>query len=89
MRTISNRRSFLLDFLASFIVLRVVPKTPSEMPAARPLPLNIQERIGIQLREIYADMTSLATRSATVGMPNGRVPPSAFGMSTRLTGGGK
>jgi putative DNA primase/helicase len=27
--------------------------------------------------------------SATVGMPNGRVPPSAFGISTRRTGGGK
>src|SRR5262249_48943631 len=28
-------------------------------------------------------------RSATVGTPNGRVPPFAFGMSTRRTGGGK
>src|ERR1700720_1894293 len=30
-----------------------------------------------------------ATRSATVGIPNGRVPPSAFGISPRRTGGGK
>src|ERR1700739_4847446 len=28
-------------------------------------------------------------RSATVGTPNGRVPPFAFGISTRRTGGGK
>ena len=33
--------------------------------------------------------TICAIRSATVGMPNGRVLPSPFGMSTRLTGGGK
>jgi hypothetical protein len=31
----------------------------------------------------------IAHRSATVGMPNGRVPPLALGMSTRRTGGGK
>src|SRR6266478_9028626 len=28
-------------------------------------------------------------RSATVEIPNGRMPPSAFGISTRCTGGGK
>jgi hypothetical protein len=33
--------------------------------------------------------TSWAMRSATVGIPNGRMPPSAFGISTRRTGGGK
>src|SRR5688572_5027098 len=33
--------------------------------------------------------TICAMRSATVGMPNGRVLPSLFGISTRRTGGGK
>ena len=32
--------------------------------------------------------TSCATRSATAGIPNARVPPLAFGMSTRRTGDG-
>ena len=36
-----------------------------------------------------AEQLLRAIRSATVGMPNGRVPPSAFGISTRRTGGGK
>ena len=34
-------------------------------------------------------LTAWATRSATVGIPSGRVRPSSFVMSTRRTGGGK
>ena len=34
-------------------------------------------------------LTARATRSATVGIPSGRVRPSYLGMSTRRTGGGK
>ena len=30
-----------------------------------------------------------ATLSRTVGMPSGRLPPSGFGMSTRLAGAGR
>ena len=30
-----------------------------------------------------------ATRSRTVGMPNGRLEPSGFGISTRRTGDGR
>jgi hypothetical protein len=34
-------------------------------------------------------VTVCATRFATVGMPRGRVPPFAFGISTSRTGGKK
>jgi len=34
-------------------------------------------------------LTAWATRSATEGIPSGRVRPSSFGMSTRRTGDGK
>jgi hypothetical protein len=33
--------------------------------------------------------TVCATRSAMVGIPRGRIPPLAFGISTRRTGGAK
>src|ERR1700732_838336 len=33
--------------------------------------------------------TVCATRSAMVGIPKGRIPPLAFGISTRRTGGAK
>ena len=43
-----------------------------------------RKRLAIPL---HADVR--AVWSATVGIPNGRVPPFAFGISTRRTGGGK
>jgi hypothetical protein len=45
--------------------------------------LRLQDRLQIASSDL------LGMRSATVGIPNGRVPPFAFGISTRLTGGGK
>src|SRR5450759_1398842 len=46
---------------------------------------NIGSRIGL-MRSLTA---VCPTRSATVGTPNLRIPPVAFGISTCLTGGGK
>src|SRR5207253_3990086 len=56
---------------------------------AGPVTIGVSMEYRLQTRLQVATGNFLATRSATVGMPNARVPPSAFGISTRRTGGGK
>ena len=50
--------------------------------------------VGVRMEHRLQDRLQVAPddcamRSATVGMPSGRVPPFAFGISIRRTGGGK
>jgi hypothetical protein len=49
----------------------------------------MEHRFQARLQVPTGDLLGDAMRSATVGMPNGRVPPSAFGISTRRTGGAR
>jgi|RhiMetdeSRZDD1v2_1073273.scaffolds.fasta_scaffold06220_8 hypothetical protein len=42
--------------------------------------------VSIRLQHLHHRL--LDERSSTVGMPSGRVPPEAFGISTRRTGRG-
>jgi hypothetical protein len=49
--------------------------------------VGVEHRLQIRLQVASGDL--LGDTVGDVGMPNGRVPPSAFGISTRRTGGGK
>ena len=55
---------------------------------ARPVPVGVWVKDLSSPGSMYRLTTVWATRSATVGIPSGLVPPS-FGISTRRTGGGK
>jgi hypothetical protein len=49
--------------------------------------VGVKHRFHLRLGTIFT--TVCATRSPTVGMPSGRVPPLSFDISTSRTGGGK
>src|SRR5437660_12531434 len=100
-RMFADRREQQLPINAVEIALDVDIEHPVVPPATlTSLPEGIDRRpagsvsvesawkIGSSRGSRYRLTTSWAILSPTVGIPNGRVRPSSFGMSTRRTGGG-
>ncbi|HYZ08326.1 MAG TPA: hypothetical protein VE709_06980 [Pseudonocardiaceae bacterium] len=52
-------------------------------------PYDTDEKSASKIGSNTSFAAACATRSRTVGMPSGRLPPSGFGMSTRLAGAGR
>jgi hypothetical protein len=50
--------------------------------------VNVELWLQNRLQHVFDHHLRDAMRSATVGIPKGLVPPVAFGISTRRTGGG-
>ena len=72
----------------------VPPATPAgradriERRASRAVAVGVGIKPRSRSGSSRALTTACATRSPTVGIPSGRLPPLAFGISTRRTGGG-
>jgi hypothetical protein len=88
-------RHFAVDLYANGGIDQLVRKGfRAETPPSKQSCASISRRSSITRRLLASFSAAACSRgllllaAATVGIPSGRVPPDAFGMSTRRTSGG-